>query len=638
MNKNTVLAFILIGCILIGFSVYNNRAAKKFRREQFIADSIAAVEQKKHMAVLEAEYAGDSTRMQAAPQQDTESQAGGGRVSGLQDQTEDLYRFEALNCALQGEESFYTLENNRLKIVFSNKGARPYSVQIKGYHTYSGDSLVLFEGDANKMNFSFHAGQQVSTRNLYFQVSEVEEGKHLRYRLPIDSLSFLEYDYLLAEDSYLLDMRVQIVGMNRIMSRNATQLELNWDIDILRQEKGYINEKNYSTVVYKYPDNKKVENLGLRKDNGKANIRTRLAWVAFQQQYFTAVCVAPDNFEGGDLRFEFYKPEDPDSRLMHCSADLQLDYRPMEQVQSIPLQFYFGPNRFYTLKSYDKGFEKILPLGGSLVSWINRWIIIPTFNFLNRFISNYGIIILILTILLKIVISPLTFKSYMSSAKMRVLKPEIDKINAKYPKKEDALKKQQETMALYKKTGISMFGGCLPMFIQFPILFAMFRFFPASFELRQQGFLWAEDLSAYDSILNLPFKIPLYGDHVSLFALLMAVSMFLYSKMNLKQQPQTDQQMPGMKGMTLYFMPIMMLIMCNNFSSGLSYYYMLSNLLTMLQTWVIRKFFVNEEKLYRKLQARAEKAAPVKKSKWQQRLEEIQRQQQQLQQKQQRRR
>ena len=278
-----------------------------------------------------------------------------------------------------------------------------------------------------------------------------------------------------------------------------------------------------------------------------------------------------------------------------------------------------------------------MPLGGWLIGWINRVIIINCFDFLNGFISNYGIIILLLTILIKLVISPLTLKSYLSTAKMRVLKPEIEKINAKYPKKEDALKKQQETMALYKKTGVSMFGGCLPMLLQFPILFAMFRFFPASFELRQQSFLWADDLSTYDSVLNLPFSIPLYGDHVSLFALLMAISMFFYSKITMNQMPSNDG-MPGMKFMQLYFMPLFLLVLCNNFSSGLSYYYMLSNFITIIQTWVIRKYFVDEKALYAKLQAKAASSKPAKKSKFQQRLDELYKQQQEQLRKQQGRR
>ena len=291
----------------------------------------------------------------------------------------------------------------------------------------------------------------------------------------------------------------------------------------------------------------------------------------------------------------------------------------------IPFDFYFGPNHYHTLKSYDQKYEKIIPLGGWLVGWISRFIIIPCFDLLGRFISNYGLIILIMTILLKIVISPLTIKSYMSSAKMSALKPEMDKINEKYPKQEDAMKKQQATMELYQRAGVKPLGGCLPMLLQFPILWAMFRFFPASIELRQKSFLWADDLSAYDSIWDFGVNIPLFGDHLSLFALLMAVSMFLYSKMT-SSQMSNDPQMASMKFMSVWLMPIMMLFICNNLSSGLSYYYFISNLLTMLQTFIIKKWVVKPEKILAQVQA--SKGKPLPKSKWQQRLEEAQKMQQ----------
>ena len=290
---------------------------------------------------------------------------------------------------------------------------------------------------------------------------------------------------------------------------------------------------------------------------------------------------------------------------------------------------------YRTLKDYDMHYEKIIPLGGNVIGLISRYIIIPTFNFLGKFIGSYGIIILILTLLVKLIISPLTLKSYKSSAKMNVIKPEIDKLNEKYPKPEDAMKKQQAMMALYQRAGISPMGGCLPMLLQLPVLYAMFRFFPASIELRQQSFLWADDLSAYDSILDLPFNIPLYGDHVSLFALLMAVSMFLYSKMTSKQM-SNDPSMAGMKFMSVWLMPLMMLFICNNLSSGLSYYYLLSNLITMFQTWFARRFLVDEKKIHAQLAATEGK--PLPKSKWQQRLEEAQKMQQQALKEQQKRR
>ena len=313
---------------------------------------------------------------------------------------------------------------------------------------------------------------------------------------------------------------------------------------------------------------------------------------------------------------------------MVCYADMRSEFDLSAGGDvTIPYEFYFGPNHYRTLKSYDQHYERIIPLGGSVIGLISRWVIIPVFNFLGRFIENFGIIILLLTVLIKLVVSPLTMKSYISSAKMSVLKPEMDKLNEKYPRQEDALKKQQAMMNLYRRAGVSPMGGCLPMLLQLPILYAMFRFFPASIELRQQPFLWADDLSAYDSILNLPFNIPLYGDHVSLFALLMALSMFIYSKMT-SSQMSSDPSMAGMKFMSVWLMPIMMLFICNNLSSGLSYYYLLSNLITMLQTWFVKRYVVKPEKIHAMLAATEGK--PMPKSKWQQRLEEAQKMQQQM--------
>ena len=298
------------------------------------------------------------------------------------------------------------------------------------------------------------------------------------------------------------------------------------------------------------------------------------------------------------------------------------------QELSIPFKFYFGPNQFSILKSEGYNFEKIVPLGRNIIGWINRFVIIPLFDLFNGSIANYGIIILLLTLIIKLVVSPLTIKSYMSSAKMNVLRPEIEKINAKYPKEQDAMKKQQEIMALYQKAGVSMFGGCLPMLLQFPILIAMFRFFPASIELRQQPFLWAEDLSTYDSIIDFGFNIPLLGDHISLFSLLCAVTMYFSAKLTQGAQMDSNPQAKSMKFMTLYFMPVFMFFICNNLSSGLTYYYFLSNIIMMIQTIVIRKFFVDEKKIMEKIRLASVKGANKPKSKFQQRLEAMQKAQQ----------
>ena len=614
MNKNTIFGFVLIGIILIGFSWYNTKLFKEQERERFVRDSIAAVEALKNAPAL------DSSALVTVSERDS--------LSVIRE-TAPIYKDSLLEAASRAEEEFYTLENDKISVTFTTKGAQASQVLVKNY--YTSDSLALYLMKKNSSNFGidFYTDQQLNTADFNFEKVE-QTDTSLVMRLNFSTGSYIDHIYTLRPDDYMMDFNLKMVGMSKFISKNVTQLGVDWKMTIPRLERGYDNEKNYSTIDYKFPGESSIESLGLRKAEAHADIATKVEWFAFQQQFFSAILVARNNFTNGDLAFKFFPEENPDKNLMTCGANMQVEYIAADVV-TIPFRFYYGPNLYKVLKSYDYGFEKIVPLGGWLIGWINRVIIINFFDFLSKYIVSYGIIILLMTIFIKLVISPLTFKSYASSAKMRVLKPEIDKINEKYPRKEDAMKKQQEMMALYKKTGVSMFGGCLPMLLQFPILFAMFRFFPASFELRQQPFLWAKDLSAYDSILQLPFHIPLYGDHVSLFAILMAVSMYLYARMTMDQMP-SGQQMAGMRSMQLYFMPIFLLVLCNNFSSGLSYYYMLSNIITIIQTWAIRKYFIDEDKIYAQLKAKAASAKTQKKSKFQQRLDEIYKQQQAMQQ------
>lgn len=614
MNKNTIFGFVLIGIILIGFSWYNTKLFKEQERERFVRDSIAAVEALKNAPAL------DSSALVTVSERDS--------LSVIRE-TAPIYKDSLLEAASRAEEEFYTLENDKISVTFTTKGAQASQVLVKNY--YTSDSLALYLMKKNSSNFGidFYTDQQLNTADFNFEKVE-QTDTSLVMRLNFSTGSYIDHIYTLRPDDYMMDFNLRMVGMSKFISKNVTQLGVDWKMTIPRLERGYDNEKNYSTIDYKFPGESSIESLGLRKAEAHADIATKVEWFAFQQQFFSAILVARNNFTNGDLAFKFFPEENPDKNLMTCGANMQVEYIAADVV-TIPFRFYYGPNLYKVLKSYDYGFEKIVPLGGWLIGWINRVIIINFFDFLSKYIVSYGIIILLMTIFIKLVISPLTFKSYASSAKMRVLKPEIDKINEKYPRKEDAMKKQQEMMDLYKKTGVSMFGGCLPMLLQFPILFAMFRFFPASFELRQQPFLWAKDLSAYDSILQLPFHIPLYGDHVSLFAILMAVSMYLYARMTMDQMP-SGQQMAGMRSMQLYFMPIFLLVLCNNFSSGLSYYYMLSNIITIIQTWAIRKYFIDEDKIYAQLKAKAASAKTQKKSKFQQRLDEIYKQQQAMQQ------
>ena len=608
MDKNSIVGFILIGVIFFGFTWYQSNQYQKQREYQAQLDSAAFAQQAYMMA---------QDSVAAMPAGEYEDRAQLSRPG--------KYLDSLLNSHYTAEEQYVTLGNDRLELVLTTKGAQPYSARLNNYRAYDSTDLYLVKPGYSDYNISLFAGENIDTRDMVFELAETTDTTVVM-RLPFHNGGYLEQKYILPEGSYMVRNELSFVGMEGLVPRKINSFDIDWNLVVPRLEKGYTNEKQYSKLDYYFSGEKKPEQLGRGGRNGSESIVSKVKWFAFQQQFFSAIMTAGNEFNAADFSISFYDEKDPDRNLMLCSARLQSELKHDPERVTVPFDFYFGPNHYRTLKNYDQHYEKIIPLGGSVIGLISRGVIIPTFNFLGKFIHNYGIIILIMTILIKIVVSPLTMKSYKSSAKMNVIKPEIDKLNEKYPKQEDALKKQQAMMDLYRRAGISPMGGCLPMLLQLPILYAMFRFFPASIELRQEKFLWADDLSAYDSILDLPFSIPLYGDHVSLFALLMALSMFLYSKMT-SSQMSNDPSMAGMKFMSVWLMPIMMLFICNNLSSGLSYYYLLSNLITMLQTWFVRRFLVDEAKIHAQLAASAGK--PLPKSKWQQRLEEAQKMQQQ---------
>ena len=622
MDKNSIIGFILIGVIFFGFTWYQSDQYKKHRAQQAQLDSLAMAQE---LAML-AESGTDAASPAGADGNGVQATSSGAAAGKYIDST--------LNASYNAEAGYVRLANEKLELVLSTKGAQPWSARLYDYKTYDSTDLYLVKPGYSDFNIAVFAGENLNTRDLNFQVAEVSDTSVVM-RLPFSNGGYLEQKYILPPDSYMVRNELSFVGMDELIPRKINMFDIDWKLIIPRLEKGYSNEKQYSKLDYYFSGEKKPEQLGRGGRNASESIVSRVKWFAFQQQFFSAIMTAGDEFSAADFDIRFYDEKDPDRNLMMCSAFVQSELKHGNGTTTIPFDFYFGPNHYRTLKDYDQKYEKIIPLGGSVIGLISRGVIIPTFNFLGKFIHNYGIIILIMTILIKLVISPLTMKSYKSSAKMNVIKPEIDKLNEKYPKQEDALKKQQAMMDLYRRAGISPMGGCLPMLLQLPVLYAMFRFFPASIELRQQKFLWADDLSAYDSILNLPFNIPLYGDHVSLFALLMALSMFLYSKMT-SSQMSNDPNMAGMKFMSVWLMPLMMLFICNNLSSGLSYYYLLSNLITMFQTWFVRRFLIDEKKIHAQIAASAGK--PLPKSKWQQRLEEAQKMQQQALKEQQKRR
>ena len=611
MNKNTIIGFVLIGVIMFGFSWYQSKQYREQAEIQAQLDSVAMAEQMAAMALDSAKRA--------------EGLVTDGEMAGVKVMNMPAYKDSLLTEARLAEEGIYKLANDKVEIEFTTRGAQLYSVRLNDYKAYDSTDLYLIKPHGSQMGVSVYAGENVNTKDFVFQVAEHDDST-IVMRLPFAGGGYIQQKYWLTDGSYMMKNELSFVGMEAVIPRNVSSVDIDWSVVIPRLEKGYKNEKQYSKLDYYFTGDKKSEEIARGKDGSK-RIDTKVKWFAFQQQFFSAIMTAQNEFASADLEARYFAEDDPSHNLMACSAKLRSEIQSGGNV-IIPFDFYLGPNDYRTLKSYDQKYEKIVPLGGWMVNWFSRLIIIPCFDFLGKFIHNYGLVILLMTLLIKLLLSPLTIKSYKSTAKMQVVKPEIDKLNEKYPNEKDAMKKQQATMELYQKAGISPMGGCLPMLLQMPILFAMFRFFPASIELRQQKFLWADDLSSYDSIVDFGFNVPLLGDHLSLFALLMAATMFFYSKMT-SGQMSNDPNMAGMKFMSVWLMPIMMFFICNNLSSALSYYYLLSNIITMGMTWYLKKFVVTEEKV--RAQMLAASVKPKQKSKWQQRLEEAQKMQEQMQ-------
>lgn len=617
MDKNSVIGFILIALIFIGFTFFQSDRARKAAELQAQQDSIALAQMPPQRMASEA------VLESAAPEGES-----GASVA--------IYKDSLLENASKAQESIVTLENDVLEMKLSTRGAKPYSVRLKKFRNYDSTDLYMFRPGDAEYSISLYTGEYIQTKDFNFTLAEQTDSSVVM-RLPFEGGGYIEQKYTLLGDSYRVDNQLSFVGMQGVIPRNVSSYDIDFEVTMPRMEKGYKNETQYSKLDYYFDGDKKPVEIGRGRSASK-RVESRLSWFAFQQQFFSTIVRAPQQFSSGELGIGFFQQDDPERNLMACSAKMRAELGQGDKV-TVPLEFYFGPNDYKVLKSYGQKYEKIIPLGGWLVGWFTKYAIIPMFDFFSRFISNFGLIILLMTLVIKIVVFPLTYKSYASSAKMSALKPELDKINAKYPhndNQQEMLKKQQATMALYKRAGVSPMGGCLPMLLTFPILWAMFRFFPASIELRQQSFLWCHDLSAYDSIIDYGVRIPILGDHLSLFALLMAVTMWVYSKMTMSSQPSAnDPSAASMRFMSLWMMPIMMFFICNSLSAALSYYYLLSQLISILQTWLIRKS-INKDAILEKV--RASEGKPLPKSKWQQKLEEVQRmQEQQLKQQQKRR-
>ncbi|MDR1673034.1 MAG: membrane protein insertase YidC [Bacteroidales bacterium] len=616
MDRNTIIGLLLIVGILVGYGIISRPSQEELERMQHQRDSVAQVNR------IEQERLAEELR-KAETQKSLPTLDSTATDSTQQQQMREM--FGTFSDVAVGKNRFITMENNLMKVTFSTKGGRPYSAELKNYKRFDRKPLVLFNGDSTIFGFNFFAqNYRIATNDLYFEPSAEQfsitadgDSTVLLMRLNTGDAQ-IEYRYTMRADDYMVGFDVRLVNMNRLIASNQTSIDFDWQTYSPRQEKGAENENTYTSLFYRYYRDD-VEELSASQETDEKKIPTRLDWIAFKQQFFSWGLVAKESFSHAELKSQ--KIADQQRYIKKYEAVIGIEFNNRQPEQTIAMNLYFGPNHYKTLKKYGVGMEQLVPLGANIIRWINRFVIIQLFDWLGSFISNYGLIILLLTIIIKIGLLPLTFKSFMSSAKMRVLKPQIDEINQRIPK-EKAMERQQAVMALYRKVGVSPMGGCLPMLLQFPILFAMFRLFPASIELRQQSFLWASDLSTYDSILDLPFTIPFYGDHISLFTILMTVTTVISMRMS---SGQTDTSaMPGMK-MMMYIMPVMFMFFLNNYSAGLTYYYFLANLITIVQNEIFKRS-IDEKKILAKLQANSTKS--TKKSRFQQRLEQLQKQQQ----------
>ena len=547
-------------------------------------------------------------------------------------------------ASLTGTEQMVTLENDSLKVELSTKGGIIARATLKGYKTYKTPQLLLFDKGDNDYSFTLSNNtQRFDTKNFYFEPQQLNDSTVLM-NLTLDGGAQWGLKYTLVPGSYMVRMEMVQKSMNRLIPLNINLVDLDWHQKISRHEFGKQFEERNSAVYYKFAGKGGDVKHTNENGNDEKEIKEKLKWVSAKNQFFSSVLITDSVFSSAQIKStNTNDTPDYEKYLKDVTIHTQVPYASDKEVPA-SFYFYLGPNRYYMLSSYDKYSPKedlklthLIPLGWKFFRWINTGVIIPMFHWLGKFMSNYGLIILVLTILIKLILSPLTFKTYISQAKMRILAPDIAKINEQYPNQEDAMKKQQKTMELYRKAGANPMGGCLPMLLQMPILIAMFTFFPSCIELRGQSFLWANDLSAPDKILEWSTHIPilssLFGNHLSLFCLLMTVTNIVYTWLTTKSQPSSNS-MPGMKAM-MYLMPLMFLFWFNNYASGLSYYYFIFTLLTILQTYLCR-FFVTEDKVRATIAANSNK--PQKKSKWMQRLEEAQKQQQAMQKQQAKRR
>lgn len=620
MDKNTLIGFLLIGIVLFAFSWLNQPNPEQVEAQRRMQDSIAQVE--------------------AAVQLKQQKEEGKNLADDLEASVPDSVResrlkssFGVFAAAMIGTEEFTVLQNDVMELRLSNKGGRVYEARLKEYTAYDSKPLILFEGKDASLDFTLvtATNRVVKTSNLYFTPVKSNDPNNLIMRLNTGEGSYLDFIYTIKPGDYLVQFDIKGTGLNGILAPSTNSLDMVWMQKIRQQEQGRKYENQYTSLNYKFLADD-VDQLS-ESGNSEKQVSNRLKWIGYKDKFFSTVMISGEGFDAGttldskELTAEGYLKE------FTTTTSVPFD---LQGKEATTFKYFFGPNKYELLRSYDKGvpagqqldLEKLVPLGASVFRWVNQFFVIPLFDFLGKYIKSYGLIIFLLTLIVKLILFPLTYKSYMSSAKMRVLRPQVEEINAQYPGQDKAVERQRATMDLYSRAGASPMSGCIPMLLQMPVLIALFMFFPSAIELRHQSFLWAHDLSTYDAIVswttNIPLITPYFGNHISLFCLLMTITNIIYTKFNMDQTNTGQQQMPGMKAM-MYMMPVMMLVFFNQYASGLTYYYFISTLITIIQTLIFR-YTINEDKLLAKLEANKKK--PQKKSGFMKRLEDAQKAQQ----------
>lgn len=614
-DLNSIIGFVLIFGILI-WIMYQNKpdakvvAAEKAQKELLIKQAKAKELTDKVVAKATAAVAttGDSTQL--AQLQKT------------------LGNFAYSATLPSAKEGFTTIENELVKLKIANKGGFIVEATLKTFEKFkkgSGQLVQLIKDNNANLNVQLLTGDNrtLNTKDLYFEptLTKVGADQILSMKLKAGANEFLEYKYILKPNEYMVGFDVRSQGLNKVLN-TAKPLDLEWDLKSYRNEKSVSYENRYAQIEYEYED-EKFSSVSLGKD--KQDTPENVKFVAFKQHFFTTILLTEKPFEKTTLSSNDLVLDEKTDTIFtkQFKANLPLAFTNGEV--DYKMSWYFGPSDYKTLKAYDKNLDKIIPLGWGIFGWINKFIFIPLFGFLSYYIT-YGIAIIVFTILIKIAMSPITFKSFLSQAKMKVLRPEITELGEKY--KKDAMKKQQETMKLYNKAGVNPMAGCIPALIQLPFMYASFQFFPSAFELRQKSFLWADDLSSFDSVVKLPFHIPLYGDHISLFPILAAIAIFFYMKMTSGDQQMAAPQQEGMPDMAkmmkimIYVSPLMMLFFFNSYGAGLSLYNFISNLITIGIMIVIKRYFIDSDKIHAQIQENKLKE-PKKQGKFQQKLQEV---------------